>query len=160
MNAKHFNSISVGNRIKVKVVTAEIIVETKVKTYMNPTTGNNMKLAMIENRDTLPKYASIMGEPIKNAINIEETLCFNFSGKNLSALLKLGVKIINPNAIEKDSKNPTVNSKTGEINKTKIIDNEIEDNLSYLSPKHLENSKTEVITVALTEEAEKPQTPE
>ena len=62
--------------------------------------------------------------------------------------------------MENDKINPAEKSCIGDNNKTNTKENDIEESPSYLSPKHLENNKTTVITEALIEDAENPHTPE
>ena len=135
------------------------MVETKVKINIKATIGMNIRLMITAMVETLEKAYRQIGKANICAVTTSPTEFAIFVGKNFKHFANGFAKTIMPNTTINESSKPTQKSCTGENNKIKIPAKESAVKLSYLCPFRLANSITEVITVALSEDDEKPHIP-
>ena len=110
--------------------------------------------------ENAPKWYIIIGTLAICATKTVAREMASLFGKNLNSFAVLFPNASIESTTANDSWNPTKNNCIG--NKINRIDNAvpIELNPSYRSPERLDNSKIAHIIVALSDDAEKPHTPE
>ena len=101
-----------------------------------------------------------MGMEATNADTVTPIPEENFWGKNLNGFAICFDKREIKNTTEKESKNPTQKSCVGDIKRIITHASPIAESPSYRIPSADEINKTAHITVALSEDAENPHTPE
>ena len=131
-----------------------------VKINIIDTSGINTKLintAIVENWPNEYKHIGIENICADITAPIADAILY---GKKLNNFAKLLDVVIMPKTTTNESWNPTQSNCIGENKSIIMADNDSAETPSYLFPLDIAKSATAVITVALNDDAVKPQTPE